>query len=330
MTEEILIALPQKSVLVLGRAGLDLYPDKTGQKIRESNQFIAMLGGSAGNIAAGIARRGHSVSLLTSVSNDPVGEFTISQIKKFGIDGSLIQTVDGESRTSLALSETNNHDHQTVIYRNQAADFNLMPPSVDAGQFSCLVVTGTALAKDPSRTTTLGLMNQFKRHGTLVILDLDYRPYSWASTTEVRAVYNEAIDVSDVVVGNDVEFRSLDDTEDDLTKIACSVSDAGTLLTILKLGSSGSITLTKLLRINCGIYQVDPLKPVGSGDAFLSSLISSWIEKKNLIDSLCDASASAAIVVSKVGCSEAMPEGQEIEVFRNQAMQPQIETIRRS
>ena len=38
--------------LVMGRAGMDLYPDPPGTRIEDAAQMTAALGGSAGNIAA--------------------------------------------------------------------------------------------------------------------------------------------------------------------------------------------------------------------------------------------------------------------------------------
>ena len=41
----------------------------------------------------------------------------------YGVDDAYVKTVGGEARNSLALYESRIAGHQSVIYRNGAADF---------------------------------------------------------------------------------------------------------------------------------------------------------------------------------------------------------------
>ena len=61
------------SAVVVGRAGMDLYPDPDGGKIAEATTFAAELGGSAGNIAVALARQVLPTALLSTLSDDAVG-----------------------------------------------------------------------------------------------------------------------------------------------------------------------------------------------------------------------------------------------------------------
>jgi hypothetical protein len=71
-------------VFVVGRAGMDLYPIPVGSKIKMAHQFQADLGGSAGNIAVALARRGVPVQLLSAESADPAGDFVRAQLHAYG------------------------------------------------------------------------------------------------------------------------------------------------------------------------------------------------------------------------------------------------------
>ena len=64
-----------------------------------------------------------------------------------------------------------------------------------------------------------------------------------------------------------------------------------------------------------GIFEVDALKPTGAGDAFMGVFIASLLNKKSIKDSVIYGSAAAAIVVTRVGCSSAMPNYEELELF---------------
>ena len=46
------------AAIVLGRAGLDLYPLPDGTDTESAEQFTAGVGGSAGNIAVALSRQG--------------------------------------------------------------------------------------------------------------------------------------------------------------------------------------------------------------------------------------------------------------------------------
>ena len=64
-----------------------------------------------------------------------------------------------------------------------------------------------------------------------------------------------------------------------------------------------------------GIFPVKALKPTGAGDAFMGAFIGGLLNKKGIEQSVEYGSASAAIVVTKVGCAPAMPLQNEIEDF---------------
>ena len=61
--------------LVVGRAGLDLYPQPVGSKTRDADLFASDVGGSGANIAIAMKRAGGKVGLISALSDDPVGEF---------------------------------------------------------------------------------------------------------------------------------------------------------------------------------------------------------------------------------------------------------------
>ena len=75
------------------------------------------------------------------------------------------------------------------------------------------------------------------------------------------------------------------------------------------------ITLTPDDEFRTGIYPVDALKPTGAGDSFMGGFIASLASGYNLKEAVMRGSASASIVVSRVGCAPAMPTVSELEDF---------------
>ncbi len=309
---------PHSKFLVLGRAGMDLYADPPGTQVEHATGFYATIGGSSGNIAAGLARHGLSASLLTCVSNDAVGRFVVRELKNFGVDTRHIVTLDGEMRTSLAVTETRIADTQNTLYRNNAADLMLSEEHVSAvafDKFEVLIVTGTALAVPPSRMATLRAMQSAGATGALVVLDLDYRPYSWQSAAEAAEVYGTAAGLSDLVVGNDDEFAVMANGDHALGRdLAARLGKQGKTV-IYKMGEKGSVAFTRDEEFSTGIFQVNALKPMGAGDAFIASLMASLTTGARLKEAVRNGSAAAAMVVSRIGCAPAMPTTTELNEF---------------
>ncbi|MEY8212331.1 MAG: PfkB family carbohydrate kinase, partial [Gammaproteobacteria bacterium] len=168
--------------LVVGRAGLDLYPQPSGSKTRDADLFASDVGGSGANIAVAMRRAGGEVGLISALSDDPVGEYVQQRLKTEGIDLQLMQTTSGDERTSLAIAEERQEDCEVVIYRNNPADLRITCDEtirLAITQSSNLIVTGTSLIEPDSRNQTLEMMEHAKQNDCQVWLDLDYRPWNW-------------------------------------------------------------------------------------------------------------------------------------------------------
>jgi 5-dehydro-2-deoxygluconokinase len=302
--------------LVLGRAGMDLYADPPGTLAEEAARFSSALGGSAANIAAGIAKLGGAASLLTTVSDDAVGRFVLRELARYGVDASHVRTVGGELRTSLAVVETRLHNCQSVIYRNAAADFALEADDVsgiDYAGYGALIVTGTSLAAEPSRSATRMAIHCARVAKVPVILDVDYRPYSWGSAAEAAATCRAAAQDSDMVIGNDVEFDVMAGGAGGL-ELARDLASSRSAV-IYKMGEKGSISLAGTSQLETPIYSVNALKPTGAGDAFMAGLVTGLASGHGLASAVARGTAAAAIVVTRVGCAPASPTRQELDDF---------------
>lgn len=300
---------------VIGRAGIDFYPTPAGSKIDQSLEFQAMLGGSSGNIAAGLARLGMGVELFTALPDDPVGRLTRQELDAFGIGQKYIADAPAQSRTTLALAENALHDHQALLYRHGASDLLIAQEDltqVDLGEFGALVVTGTALSAEPSRGTTLSAMGKAQELGLCVVLDLDYRVAAWENVQIAQEQFEVAARLCDILVGNDVEFDVLAGTRSGLNYAAGYGTQK---LAIYKMGELGTRVFAKGEEWFTPIFPVTPLKPVGAGDAFLSAMLAALGDQKPLHRAVVEGSASAAMVVTRPGCSHAMPTARELATF---------------
>jgi 5-dehydro-2-deoxygluconokinase len=315
---EFLISKIQKNnFLLIGRAGVDIYPDPPGTKTENANKYVTHLGGSSANMGVQLTKYGGSCSLLTRVSNDALGKFAINQLDSYGVKSDLVKLEDNESRISFAIVESTVVDHQSIIYRHKAADLFLNKNDIENSNlqnYECILITGTSLAADPSRSAVLYALKLAKEKKIPVIMDIDYRPYTWESEDKAKEIYNLAGDYCSGIIGNDDEFAILSGNYDDGLSYAKKISRNCDLV-IYKMGEKGSITFANNEEIQRGIFPVKPLKPTGAGDAFMGSLIGAILKKYALQKAIEIGSAAAAIVVTKVGCAPAMPDLDEVLDF---------------
>lgn len=312
-----LTRLKRNQFLVLGRAGMDLYADPPGTSIEAAAAFYPALGGSAANIASAITKLGGSASLATTLSEDAVGRYVLRQLEHYGINRDHIRLVTGGVRTSLAVVETRLEMCQSVLYRNGASDFELNADDVGRisfDKFGALIVTGTSLAIEPSRSATMSAISKAKQNGLPIIIDIDYRPYSWTSRSEAAEICNRAVSQSDIVVGNDEEFSVLADDENGL-EFARQLARTSASIVVYKMGEKGSVTFAGTDEFALGIYQTHALKPTGAGDAFMGGFATALAAGLPVRECIRRGSASAAIVVTRPGCSPANPTAIELDEF---------------
>jgi len=307
-----------KRFVVIGRAGMDFYPDPPGTKTEQASQFVACLGGSSANIAVAITKLGGAADLVTCVADDAIGRFALNELDKYGIGRAHVRSVGGEARNSLAVVETTTEDHQSVIYRNGAADFEMTLADVEAvdyAAYSALITTGTVLAADPSRSAAFRAFDLARAAGLPLIFDIDYRPYSWPSAEVAAEVYSRAGAICDVIVGNDVEFGFMAGDYDSGLAKARDLVAGGAQIAVYKMGEKGAVTLTPEGEFTTGIYATTALKPTGAGDSFMGGLVSGLASGLPLRAAVLQGSAAAALVVARVGCAPAMPTRAELEDF---------------
>jgi len=321
--------MDRKNFLVIGRAGLDLYAEPIGTRIENAVSFSAQLGGSAGNIAVGLAKQNCQCSLLTGISEDAIGKFTRNYLSKSGVSTELVYQFSS-NKNSLAIVDTNGDDTQASIYRNSPADLQIRNEffnDINLMSFSTVIVTGTALTENPSRDLVIKIMKTAKQLGKEVILDVDYRSNTWNSQEEALPILKEAVHASSVIVGNEIEFDFMSGKVGGGETLANELGESDNKIIIYKMGEQGCIILFDKERTKFDTYNVQAIKPTGAGDAFLAGFCATFENCENINQAVLAGAASAAIVVTKVGCSNAMPDKTEVKEFLQINKKPNIKRI---
>jgi len=217
----------------------------------------------------------------------------------------------------MAVVETILENNQSILYRNNSCDLQLEQNDIERINFedySSVFISGVTLSSNPSRDAVFLAIEKAAALKLPLIIDLDYRPYNWESDEKKSEVYKKVMNQMDIIIGNDLEFNIANNSNEGL-KLAQTLIQKKPSIIIYKMGEKGSKVYTKDSEQDFGIYSVQAIKPTGAGDAFNGGFVSSLYQNFSLEDAVKRGSANAAIVVTKVGCSSAMPNIEELNQF---------------
>ncbi|MBD0406957.1 5-dehydro-2-deoxygluconokinase [Bacillus sp. 1021] len=305
-------------IVAIGRACIDLNAAEYNRPMEETMTFSKYVGGSPANIAIGSAKLGLKAGFIGKIPDDQHGRFIVSYMQGKGVDTSQM-AVDKEGRKAgLAFTEILSPEECSILmYRDNVADLYLEPSEVNEGYIAnakMLLVSGTALAKSPSREAVLKAVHIAKKHDVKVVFELDYRPYTWLSAEETAVYYTLAAEQSDIVIGTRDEFdvmenRSGGENDETVRRLFAHSAD----LVVIKHGVDGSYAYSRSGEVfRARAYKTKVLKTFGAGDSYASAFIYGLVSGRDIETALKYGSASASIVVSKHSSSEAMPAAGEI------------------
>lgn len=323
-------------VIAMGRILIDFNPVDYYKPLYECTTFKKYIGGSPANIAAGLARLGKKMGFIGCVSDDKLGDYAYHYFKKLGIDTSCIFRARNGESMPLAFTEIlPDQKSDLIMYRNHVADLALSVEMVSTDYIKSarmLVVSGTALAAGPSREAVLKALELARKNKTVVVFDIDHRPYTWKSKEEISLYYTLAARNADVIMGSREEYDLMDSLlyppSDDLTTASRWLDTRGRIL-VIKHGRDGSSAFTREGSYHIKPFPVKALKNTGGGDGYGSAFLSGLLEGLEIIDCLEHGSASASMLVASHGCSENMPNTEELEAFIREKKEQYGEMIAR-
>ncbi len=285
---------------VLGRVGIDLYPNELSTPLREVRTYTRFVGGFAGNVATGLARLGVRTAILSRVGDEGHGEFVRDWLDGEGVDIRFLRT-DPYWPTPPTFCEVWPPDRFPITFyrRPTAPDWQLSPEDFDADEVAAaplFYATGTGLAQSPSRETTLAAL---EAHRGTTIFDLDWRPSLWDDHDAYPALAAKAAASADIVIGNEEEVE------------AARLTDVRTL--VLKRGERGATVVEAGEEVDVPGSPVEVVNGLGAGDAFAAAVGHGLLHGLPLVEAVRRGTVAGGIVASRLACSEAMPRLDELE-----------------
>lgn len=297
-------------VLCMGRSSIDLYSNDVGTPFEQITSFAALVGGCPTNISVGTRRLGLKSALLTAVGADRVGDFILHFLRREDVETRFIPTKPGR-RTSAVLLGIEPPDHfPLTFYRDNCADIELTIDdalSAPIADSRLLLISGTGLSKEPSRSATQFAAEQASRAGTEVVLDIDYRPDQWHDPRAFAISTRVTLPLVDIAIGTEDEIKAATG-EDSADAAVARLLESVRKAVVFKRGADGARVYTRDgAVIDAAPFKIEVLNVLGAGDAFASGFIYGYLQGWGWAKAARMGNATGAIVVTRQGCANDMP-----------------------
>ena len=293
--------------VVMGRAGVDLYPMQLETPLEEVEGFHKYVGGFAANAATGLARLGVRVAIVSAVGDDGHGRFVRRFLESEGVDCRWL-SVHPTLRTALAFCEAWPPDRFPItFYRTPTCpDWELEPAGLDLSAIAAVplaYVSGTGLAREPSRLATMAVVEARAGGAGRTVLDLDWRAMLWDERADYAAAIRVCARLADLVLGSDEEIAAAVGANAPERLLAL-----GAEAVVQKHGPDGATVHGRGGgRDRIPPYPVDVVNGLGAGDAFAAALGWRLLRGDTPAVAAGVANRAGAHVAARLGCSLAMP-----------------------
>jgi 5-dehydro-2-deoxygluconokinase len=327
----------------MGRSSIDLYSNDIGAPFEEITNFAAYVGGCPLNISVGTRRLGLRSALLTGVGEDPVGNFILRFLQREAVETRFTLRKPGKRSSAVVLGIEPPDRFPLTYYRDNCADIELTIDDVlqtPIADSRVLLISGTGLSKEPSRSATLFAAELARQTGTTVALDIDFRPDQWHDPRAFGVTIRSALRLVDIVLGTEDEINAAMLTEASQISLTHSqVSDThvsgdidaairqvlalGPHVLLQKRGAAGSRVHVAApgsppVQIDVPGFPVEVYNILGAGDAFASGALYGFVQGWDWYKTARMGNACGAIVVTQPGCANFMPTYNEVLTFVEQ------------
>ncbi|MDG2107970.1 MAG: ribokinase [Woeseiaceae bacterium] len=298
-----------RPLIFIGTTNLDINFYSTalpsvGQSLIGTTEEFA--GGKGANQAVAAARLGAMPYFATMLGEDSAADSLMRNLAEFGVQTSKICKKPG-SRSGKALILVAN-DGTNMMGIDVGANEEFSPDDMlmalkDVPEDAVMVVE-MGLPLDTCRAAF-----ENKKNRTLIF-----------NPAPVRAQLTAAdCKLIDIITPNETEAEELSGLHvssiDQAFDAAMRLHNNGIAAVAITLGANGVVYLDAKQRIHQKAFPVDAIDTTAAGDAFNGALAVAVARGMKIEDSLCFASATASLCVTRKGAQTSMPTEQEVKHF---------------
>ena len=307
------------SEVILFGEPMALFTAEVVGNLDEVDKFSRSLAGAEVNVCTGLTRLEHTVSYVTKLGNDPMGQYVKKFLDREGIGTEFIG-FDNTYKTAIMLkSKVTEGDPTTAYYRKGSAFSHMNVEDInkiDLNGVKLVHVTGISPALSTTcREATYRLIERARENNIYVTFDPNLRPALWESQEIMVEIINDLASKSDMVLPGTSEGLILMGSEDP-EKIADFYQKLGVKDVIVKLGGDGAYVREGMSSfIQPGFKVETVVDTVGAGDGFAVGIISGKLEGLSIKDSVIRGNAIGSIQVTFVSDNEGLPTRKELKNY---------------
>lgn len=284
---------------VLGGLNMDLIVrvaqlPRPGETV-SGDDLLRAPGGKGGNQAVAAARLGAAVSMIGRVGHDPFGRELSLSLRSLGVS---TRWVHGSDRaTGAALIVVDNHGENSIAVA-QGANADLLPEDVPRRVINRAQVVVASLEVPLASIEAAFRLAQAA--GVRTVLN----------AAPARAVPAAVLDISDVVICNEIELGSLigrDVAASQEIAGARALSSFPEQLVVVTLGERGAVAVAGEEAYEQPTFPVSAIDTVGAGDAFVGGFVCGRWWSAGVGEALRWGCAAGALATTVPGAQPAMP-----------------------
>ena len=299
----------QPRIVVLGSINVDLVATtpalpQPGQTVMGSS-FATLPGGKGANQAVAAARLGADVRMIGRVGDDAFGPMLLASLEASGVRVDDVVTTPGTSSgVAVILLDDERQNYIVGIYgANMACDALQLQAASRALEGADALLLQMEIPLDVS----LEAAAIARRMGVRVIYD----------PAPPSKLPDSAYGAFDIVAPNQSEAEVLTgvtvDGIDSAHEAARVLRSRGARTAIVKLGELGVVYASDDRAGHVPAFEVDAVDTVAAGDGFAGALAVALAEGQALDRAVRFAAAAGALVVTRRGAQDAMPDRSEVE-----------------
>lgn len=304
-------------VVTLGESLIQLNAVTRGP-LRHVTLFERHVAGAETTVAVCVRRQGLSSGLITRVGDDEFGKCILNWVRGEGVDTSQIR-VDTEAPTGIYFVQRGfpiPSESRMFYYRKGSAGSRISPSDVDPdylGAAKLFHTTGiTPALSETALEATRKALEISISNNLIVSFDTNIRPVLWGSIDNAVRVLTPIIEKVDILFTDPRDASILLNVQD-VDQMIDGFLKFGVETVVLKMGRKGAIAANRREKVSVQALEVYVEDPIGAGDAFAGTFITSRLKGRSLEESLKRAVIAGSLVVTVRGDEECLPSEEEID-----------------
>jgi len=294
-------------IFVFGSLNMDLVitsPREVlqGETIHGSG-FMTNCGGKGANQAVACGKLGGNVYMGGAVGNDEFGSTLLTNIQKFGVDGSAVARMEGVS-SGVAVIVVIDNDNRIILdgganMKASKEDVDKLLAKAEKGDFF--------LSQLENDLDVVGYgLETAQKKGMITILN----------PAPIDKRIEKYLPFVDYIVPNESEFALLTNTQS-ITEGAKILAEKGVKNVIVTRGSKGYCYYSGTQVVCEDCIKMKVVDTTAAGDTFCGAFVTKLAEGETVGEALRFANKAAALTVTKQGAQQSIPTIAEVNAYFN-------------